>query len=398
MASKDAFNALAYGGRLVGVVFIAASLVNLVAALAVWDYWGKQAVRYSGTAVLVGVGTVTVTNLMFLMSQIQGRSYTPFLWLWIGLAIWSAGVLWTLTRRRVWQEVPHPRRVALGVLVSGAVGISGLAYSQMYVPYTTPMKTPFSVSFGPPALSADGSFLHVPEHVEFRNTGSVRIYVVGTIWSALGWPTRFTEKGTGEEVWRRELDRFDETVRHVAYAPSRMLGAGRFADPGARLDPGDTLSGDFVVDVPLHTGIGRVEIDATTSYIRADRAKLGNSYSSSGETSWDWDSKTGDQALPDGAEDGDDFIRFGAKIYHSSEMLNLTHATEYVNASWLLPRWDHCPLAAKGETCPKLSVGIARNPDGSESLTDEEQEPYGMATKTRWAEESVDQLLKAARK
>ncbi|GHF33295.1 hypothetical protein GCM10017776_59750 [Streptomyces griseoluteus] len=58
------------------------------------------------------------------------------------------------------------------MLLSGAVGLSGLAYSQMYVPYETPVQTPFSVSFGEPALSGDGTVLHVPEHVEFRNTGS----------------------------------------------------------------------------------------------------------------------------------------------------------------------------------------------------------------------------------
>jgi hypothetical protein len=179
----DAFNALAYGGRVVGVVFVAAALVEMVAVLAVCDYLGKRVARYSGAAVLVGVGTVTVTNLMFLITQIQGRSYTPFLWLWIGLVLWAAWALWTLTRQRAWHGIPYPKSIALSVAVSGVIGIASLTYSQMYVPYSTPVKIPFSVSFGDPALSVDGAALHIPAHVEFRNAGSVRIYVVGTMWT-----------------------------------------------------------------------------------------------------------------------------------------------------------------------------------------------------------------------
>lgn len=95
--SKDAANALAYSGRVVGVVFVVASLVEWGAALAVIDYWGTRALRYSGTAVLIGVGSVAVTDLMFLITQIQGRSYTAFLWLWIGLALWAA---WAQSRRQ----------------------------------------------------------------------------------------------------------------------------------------------------------------------------------------------------------------------------------------------------------------------------------------------------------
>ncbi|GGS93827.1 hypothetical protein [Streptomyces cinerochromogenes] len=402
VGTKDAVNALAYGGRVVGVVFVTASLVEVIAALAVSDYWGNRALRYSGTAVLVGVVSVTVTDLMFLITQIQGRSYTVFLWLWIGLALWAAWALWTLTQQGVWKHIPHPKGVAMSVVVSAVIGIAGLAYSQMYVPYSTPVQTPFSVTFGTPALSADGTVLHVPEHVEFRNTGSVRIYVVGTLWKAVAWPTRYTEKGTKQDTWKREFQDFDETVRHVVYEPSRMLGMGTFAGPGDRLDPGDDLSRDFVIDVPLHSGIGRVEIDADASFIRADRGKLGNNYPDSKETSWNPDTGAHEWDGPGWlTAAGSDFLRYHAKIYHSSEMLNLTHPTDYVSAWWILPAWnawDERPLVAKGDTDPYLYVSIARKANGSEELSDSEQEPYGMNTKSRWAEMSVDQLLKAARK
>ncbi|MET7477042.1 hypothetical protein ABZT17_22095 [Streptomyces sp. NPDC005648] len=397
----DAFNALAYGGRVVGAVFVAAALVEGVAALAVCDYWGKRNVRYSGAAVLAGVGSVAVTNLMFLITQIQGRSYTVFLWLWIGLTLWAIWALWMLTRRKVWEGIPHPKGIALSVVVSGAIGLASLVYSQMYVPYSTPVKIPFRVSFGDPAPSADGTVLHVPARVDFRNSGSVRIYVVGATWTVVGWPTRFAEKGTGANDWKRDLSSSDETIRHVIYSPSRMLGAGRVTDAGSRLDPGQDSSGEFVVDVPLRSGFGRIEIDASLSFVRADRGKLGNSFVDSEETSWD--TRSGKEVhVRDApgwvAAPGDDFYRYSSKIYHSSEMLNLTHATDYANAWWVLPNWTAGDYFPKGDTHPYLVVTVARDPEGVERLSDSEQEPYGMVTVDRWTEQTVDQLLKASKK
>ncbi|MFE3636108.1 hypothetical protein [Streptomyces sp. NPDC059168] len=401
VGTTDAFNALAYGGRVVGVIFVAAALVEVAAVLAVYDYWGKRAVRYSGAAVLLGVGTVTLTNLMFLITQIQGGSYTPFLWLWIGLMVWAAWAVWTLTRQNVWRRVPYPKSVAMSVVVSGVVGIAGLTYSQMYVPYSTPVKVPFRISFGVPATSADGKSLHVPVNFEFRNSGSVRVYAVGTLWTIRGYPTKFDPKGNGMNEWKREMWDWGATLRHVRYSPSRMLATGNIVSPGARLDPGVDFSSDAVVDVPLRSGFGRIEMTATVSYVRADRGKLGNNYVDSYEASWDTEKKD-ERHLRDApnwaANPGDEFYRYHSKIYHSSEMLNLTHATDYATAWWVLPKWQEGDYFAKGDTDPYLKVSISRDPDGEEALNDSEQEPYGMTTITLSTQRTLDQLQKAARK
>ncbi|MGW1620507.1 hypothetical protein [Streptomyces sp. NPDC002172] len=50
VGTADAFNALAYGGRVVGVAFVAAALVEAVAALAVCDYRRGRLSRLAGTA------------------------------------------------------------------------------------------------------------------------------------------------------------------------------------------------------------------------------------------------------------------------------------------------------------------------------------------------------------
>ncbi|MFJ5546250.1 hypothetical protein [Streptomyces sp. NPDC093225] len=401
VGTTDAFNALAYGGRLVGVVFVAAALVELAAVVAVCDLWGRRAVRYSGAAVLVGVGAVLVTDLMFLITQIEGRTYTPFLWLWIGLLLWVAWALWALARLGVWASVPHPRSVALSVVVTGVVGAAGVGYSQMYVPYSTPVDIPFTVSFGKPTVSADGAFLHLPAHVEFRNSGSVRIYVVGTLWTVTGYPVTLHPHGSGMADWKRDMWEWEGTLRHVTYGPSRMLGVGKFVDPGSRLDPGDDVSGDTVVDVPLRSGLGRVGISATASFVRADRGKLGNDYSRNYEASWDTESAAQKHVWDAPgwlAEPGDEFYRYHSKVYHSSEMLNLTHATDYASAWWVIPKWRKDSDFAEGDTSPYLKVSISKDPEGEEVLDDAEQEPYGMVTASRSAERTIEEFLKDAKR
>ncbi|MEU1481838.1 hypothetical protein [Streptomyces sp. NPDC005760] len=398
---EDAFNALAYGGRLMGVTLIAAALVELVAVLALVDYWGKRVMPYSGAAVLVGVGAVAGTNLMFLIIQIEGREHTPFLWLWIGLALWVVWALWELTRQNVWRGIPHPRGFALGAAVSAVVGAASLAYSQMYVPYNTPVKVPFGVSFGKPTLSADGSALQVPAHIEFRNSGSVRIYVVGTMWKVNGYPTKFSEDDGDMSAWKNDMWSYGSTLPHVIYSPSHMLGTGDITSPGSRLDPGDDFSLDATVEVPIKSGIGRVALSANASFIRADRCKLGNSYPESAEASWDTDSENGKHIWDAPgwvAAQGDEFYRFHSRIYRSSEMLNMTHRADYATAWWVLPKWREGDFFTRSGTDPYLTVAISRDPDGEEILSDSEQEPYGMKTMTQSTDRTFSQLMEAAKK
>ncbi|MGW2255165.1 hypothetical protein ACWCXH_34010 [Kitasatospora sp. NPDC001660] len=401
VGSKDAFEALTYGGRVMGVTFMTAALVEAISTVAVFDYWGKRIITYSGAAVLVGVGAVMATDFMFLIVQIEGGDYTLYLWLWIGLALWTVWALWTLSRQAVWQGIPHPKSLALGVAVSGLIGAVSLAYSQLYIPYVMPVTIPFTVSSGTPTLNNERTILHVPTHLEFRNSGSVRIYVVGTMWKVNGLPTKFTENASGMNDWKKDFGRGDNTFRHEAFSPSHMLGAGTFVSAGSRLDPGDDLSTDITVEVPLDSDISRVSVTSTVSYIRADRCKLGNSYSDSFEVSWD--PETQDQKhMRDApgwvADSGDEFFRYHSKIYHSSEMLNLARASDYATAWWVLPKWHEGRDFAEGDTDPYMMVSISRGPEGEEALSESQQEPYGMKTMTQSTDRTIAQLLQAAEK
>ncbi|MFF4158972.1 hypothetical protein [Streptomyces sp. NPDC001678] len=401
VGAVDVFQALAYGWRVLGIVLLLAALAEVIGIVAVFDYWGKRSVRYSGEGVLLGVITVTATTFMFLIVQIQGGDYTPYLWLWVFLLLWCGWAFRALSRRKAWRSVPHPRRFAVGVVVSAAVGAASASYSAMYVPYATPVNVPFATSFGTPVLNARRTVLHVPAHVTFRNSGSITIYVVGTLWSVSGLPSTFVNQGNGVSDWKNDLTHGNSTLRHERFSPSRMLGTGVFVDAGSRLDPGDDFSQDFTVQVPLSADLGRVRVQAQVSYIRADRCKLGNSYASSIQYSWNPDSPKHEHVrdAPDWvAAPGDEFFRYESRLYHSSEVLNITRAPDYAAMWWVLPKWNDQAGFAKGDTDPYMTVDISRAPEGKETLSESEQEPYGMKTMWSGTDQTVDQLLKKAGK
>ncbi len=400
---SDALRALTFGGRVMGVVFLTGALVETVAAAAVLDQWGKRATRYAGQCVLLGVVIATGTSLMFLILQWEGGYHAGLFWLWVALVAWAAWALWEVSRHKVWRGIPHPKSFATGVALSALIGSASVAYSAMYTPYVAPPKVPFMVSFGKPTLNAARTSLYVPAHLTFRNEGSISIFVVGTQWSATIWPSTFREKGTGLTRWRDELGDGWDTHRHEDFnAPARLLAAGQITSAGSRLDPGDDFSKQAVIEVPLkESGQGRVQLDAAISFIRADRCKLANSYPQSIEYSWDVDSadrKHVWDAPPWLANPGDDFFRYRSRIYRSSTIMNMTQAPDWAAMWWVIPKWHEGRPFAPGDTIPYMQVHIARDPDSQEVLSEDEQEPYGMKTRSTSVDQPVALFRRAAEK
>ncbi|MFC9592089.1 hypothetical protein ACFTUC_20145 [Streptomyces sp. NPDC056944] len=399
----DTLGALTFGGRVMGVVFLVGALVEVVAAAAAFDHWGKRATRYAGQCVLLGVVVVTVTSLMFLILQWEGGHHAGLFWLWILLVAWSAWALWEVSRQKVWRGIPYPRSFATGVALSALIGSASVAYSAMYIPYVAPPKVPFMVSFGKPTLNAARTSLYVPANFTFRNEGSVSIFVVGTQWSATLWPSTFREKGTGLTRWRDELGDGWDTNTHEDFpsASARLLAAGQITSAGSRLDPGDDASRQVIVEVPLAAEQGRVQLFAGISFIRADRCKLANSYPQSVEYSWDVDSadrKHVWDAPPWLADPGDEFFRYRSRIYRSSEIMNMTQAPDWAAMWWVIPKWREGRPFAPGDTIPFMQVHIARDPDSREVLSEDEQEPYGMKTESASVDQPIALLRRAAEK
>ncbi|MFE0200606.1 hypothetical protein ACFW0I_33355 [[Kitasatospora] papulosa] len=399
---SDTLRALTFSGRVMGVVFLAGALMEVAAAAAVVDYWGKRKVRYSGPCVVLGVVIATATSAMLLILQWEGGYLHGWFWLWIALVAWSGWAVWELSRQKAWQGVPHPKRFAVSLALSALVGAASTAYSSMYSPYVAPPKVPFSVSFGKPNLNATHSTLYVPAQFTFRNEGSVSIFVIGTLWKANLWPSTFTEKVTDFGTVKNELGDGVETYRHETFQGiSRLLAAGQISPPGSRLDPGDDFSKNVVIEVPLKAGDGRLYLSASISFIRADRGKLANSYPKSVEHSWNTRSAAKEHQwdAPNWlAEKGDEFFRYRSRIYRTSTIMNMTQHPDWVAMWWVIPKSNKRSWFAPGDTDPKMAVHIARDPNSEEQLSDEQQEPYGMKTLDDYVDRPVALLRQLAEK
>jgi hypothetical protein len=398
---SDTLRALTFGGRVMGVVFLAGALLEVVAAAAVIDYWGKRKVRYSGPCVVLGVVIATVTSAMLLVLQWEGGYLHGWFWLWIALVVWSGWAVWELSRQKAWRGVPHPRSFAVGLALSALVGAASTAYSSMYSPYVAPPAVPFNVSFGKPTLNAAHSTLYVPGQITFRNEGSVSIFVIGTLWKATMWPSTFTAKGTDVEKLRNELGDGWDTHRHESFqTPSRMLAAGQISRPGSRLDPGDDFSRNVVIEVPK-AGDGRLDLFASISFIRADRGKLANSYGNSLQYSWNTRSAAKEHQwdAPSWlAEKGDDFFRYRSRIYRTSTIMNMTQPPDWAAMWWVIPRSNKGRLFTPSDTDPYMQVHIARDPNSQEVLSEAQQEPYGMKTLDHGVDQPVALLRQLAEK
>ncbi|MEU2424188.1 hypothetical protein ABZ619_24735 [Streptomyces sp. NPDC007851] len=360
IGANDTFGALTYGWRVTGILFVAAALIDLFGVLAAFDYWGKRVVRYSGAVLLVGVGIVVVTDSILLALQLRGGEFTALLLLWCGLALWAAWALWVLVHQKVWQGVPHPKNVALGVLTSGVVGVASLVYSQVYLPSSAPTHTIFKVSMGVPTMNEDGASLDVPVHFEFRNSASMRMYVVGSMWKLVGDAIKFSPAAAGVDVWKQEYLFGGGFYRHSLSSPVYIFGAGRGIAPGAWLDPGDDFSVDSLVNVPLKVGLTHIRAIGELSFIRGDKFTLGDRQIA---VSWNPYSKNKEH-LRDApkwvANPGDEWVRNYSRVYRSSEMLNMTMPASYVSAWSILPRWHQGLAFAKGDTDPDLVITTSR--------------------------------------
>ncbi|MCZ0995250.1 hypothetical protein O1L44_22130 [Streptomyces noursei] len=166
------------------------------------------------------------------------------------------------------------------------------------------------------------------------------------------------------------------------------------------MDPGAEPASERIIDVPLRSGLDRVNVITYFGFTRGDKCTAGSSHPDSGEFSWE--TTSGDMRHTRDApkwlaQPGDEFSRYHAEIHRSSEMLNLTHATEYANAWWVIPRWREGASFAKGDTQPFMDVEISLDPEG-QVLSQSVNDSCGVALIARQAEATVDQFLKAARK
>ncbi|WP_143064609.1 hypothetical protein [Streptomyces colonosanans] len=401
VGKNDTFHGLTYGAHFVGVVFIAAALVEAVAVAAAFDFWGKRTFSYSGAALIIGVGVVALTDLLFLLLQIQSKNWSPRLLLWVALAVWCVWALWAVTQHGVWRGVPHPKSVAMSFVASAAIGAAGIAYSQLfYLPYSTPMKFALNASFGEPTISADGSHIQVPTHFEFRNSGAVKIQILGTLWRVHGYASKFDAKGSGMNEGGSDLLSEGEVAEHLNFGQANLLGTGFIYGEAGLINPGVGFANDGLVNVPLKTGLNVIRLHASMVLIRGDRYWIEPAESPS-EVSWDRSTQRHVRDVPKRfayANPKAEFIRTSYKIHPSSAVLDITRKPAYASDWWILPPWRPGASVGKDDTIPFLSVAFSHDRYGRERVSEPEARAYDDQDMEQWVVKSVDQLIKEARK
>ncbi|MEV7523149.1 hypothetical protein [Streptomyces sp. NPDC091371] len=304
---SDSGDALTYGGRVAGFTVLVASIVELAAAAAAVDYWGRRRWRYSGVVVLIGVVIAFLCSVALLLLQI-GERFNRYTLIGLALAAWSSVALVVLVRSGVWRGLRYPKTIAIGVIVSTFLAGSNLAYSQIYVPY---VKTPLVQSgaeFGEATQEKPGAPMYVTVHLYVKNSGEVPVYVLDSKYWIRGGPANSRSDGkTGQ---------------------FKLVYDGDFVTPVGRvLTPGEEIKQDVVVEVKDPEGRKFEAIKAQTEVyvIRKDRMKMSDAYESSAV----WGKSLKEEVARGKAPRGANY-RFRAQISNSSEILNVTRGRQLI--------------------------------------------------------------------
>ncbi|MFE9454712.1 hypothetical protein [Streptomyces sp. NPDC006739] len=401
----DALGALTYTGRIEGSLFLIAAILEIITAAVVFDHWGKRRLPYSGIITLVGVFVSLLVSSLLLSVQIYGGEYTHYLWLWIGLFIWSAWALMRLEPNHILKRITHPKSFAAGAVVSALLVASNFAYTQVYLPYASPVQARVVAKLGTPCLNNKHTILYLPVELHYQNSGKVGFTILGSQYSVYGRTAQFNERPNGLQEWKNDMVRepMSDLYRHTGVQGRDLISAGEFFRAGRSLDPDQEFVERKVVELSAGAKYDSIEVTASATAIREDRGDLDADYYIP-NYSWDTASVDG-KHLHDAplwvAQPGDEYISHHARIHYDSEVLNITRKPRYVTYWWVIPKKFSGANPENDLTAPHGEVTISelhqevREPSNSDY--DELYNRYGLQdTYSPWLRESLPALLKAA--
>ncbi|KOG07677.1 hypothetical protein [Streptomyces viridochromogenes] len=337
----DVSNALTYAGRLNGVIFLAGALLEVAAAVALNILRKSDPANISAVVVLVGVLVSLLVNVVLLILQLDGWSYTHYLWVWALLLPWSLWALWELHRLKVWSRIPHAEGIAVGVIITGVLAVANFTYTQIYQPYTSKAMLTNSVEFGKATVAAGG--VSVPVRLRTRNTGQVGVYVLGSLYQVSGRRASFVPTPRKPSDWfhdfgsgQRDFMRYTN-VKQKGY---ELLAQGQFisrSGPVHVLEPGAEVLTEKIVQFPAGADFEALGATANVTYVRRDRVKIIDDFVRSGRSSWTKKYKCcSEHVAPPWVAKGVHTIRFQSRITHSNALLENTRAPYYATLWWVL--------------------------------------------------------------
>ncbi|MFF3691691.1 hypothetical protein [Streptomyces sp. NPDC002187] len=330
VGSPDFVGALTFAGRVTGLLFVLAGVVQGVAAVAVLDYWGKRHLKLSGAVILLGTLIALGSDSLLLYLWLQETEFTPYVLIYLPLWLWSLWAIQMLTREKAWTGVPYPKQFAAGVTATALLATFNLAYSTMYQPSSAPVLFDLKVKFGTPRMDPVRPVIHVPVTFEARNSGKVPAYVISDGYGVYGVAVKYASDESGLLEWREAVKGKSggSDVGRFVKSPTRStISAARFYGPGNWLEPGEGYTRERVIQIPKSAGYDTIEAYLKMTLMRKDRGRIDDEFS---VKHYSWDTKEGPFYCP--PEACYDHILNRGRVRHNNNIINVTRRPRYVTS------------------------------------------------------------------
>ncbi|MFE4258111.1 hypothetical protein [Streptomyces sp. NPDC056883] len=368
VGNVDAFAAPTFAGRITGVLFVLAGFTEGISAIAALDYGGKREWRYSGATVLVGTLITLASNAIFLWMWFEVREYgTPLLPVFVTLTVWSLWGIWLLFNEKAWKGFPSPKGFAVGVTLTAVFTGANLAYSSMYQPSAALTRIDGTADFGKPVVVQD--MIHLPVTFQVRNSGTIPVYVLHSLFSVSGEQYKFTgpEYGTVKRpMWQEDLEN-DQDVDLYSKSPvSILISTGYFVNPGAWLGPGDKISLVKVVHIPRIAPYQTIYAKTRVVTMRRDRGDF-RTFEVKNDYSWNSTHGVSEECEKPPC---DGRVRFQTYVRNVNNIINVTRTPRLLTAFW----W----MKGDGNDSDVHANIRSRNADGNLSSKFEDNRRYGV--------------------
>lgn len=315
----DAGGALALSGRISGVIFLVAALTEISAIIAFRDLLGQRPAKYSSLLVLTGVLISLTMNLTLLALQLDSRSYTNLLWVWVALFPWSCWALWQIHRSGVWGALPHTKGIAIGAVATSLLAVVNFTYTQIYQPYSSPALVTATAEFGKAITLKEGGATAVSLRLRTKNTGKVGVYILGSLYQVAGQKASFSTHHRTLQEWKNDL-RTRELSLYTRRGTRDVVAQGAFIGEGGSLEPGAEIVTERVIQFPSDSRYDVIGATGEVVFLRKDRGAIAGV----NETSPRHSPPTGTLV-----------VERKARIYQSTAVLEFTRAPQYASVWWI---------------------------------------------------------------
>jgi hypothetical protein len=329
----DAFKAFTFAQRIIGTIFVLAGLLQCAAVIAVLDYWSKRQLRPSGAISLLGAFIALATSTTLVFMWLEEMEDTPYLRVFAPLCLWSLWALCMLIREKAWQGTPHPKKFAAGVAATALLTAVSIAYSTMYQPTAAPIRFILKAEFGTPEASPDFQYVTIPLKLYVKNDGGIPVYIVNDDYTVWGTPVKHSAKGDGLKQWKTDTEESSYTAeakRYVREGEADVVSSGHFHEPGSLLDPGEEVSQEETVTLPMNARYDELEATLDIEYIRRDRGRLEEEFQFPVGYSWD----DGDKQYYCPPDDCGEYVVYYGRVSHNNNLVNVTRRPRHLAAFW----------------------------------------------------------------